>query len=474
MSYLAIHPRALLRDDLSRGRRPQALLNIPAGSKVEGLTPAEFSFLGKLTVPQPLEETLTAYAELKQLSRSAARERFFQRFIDKELVSLRESESSGPPASRQEHLHIPFTLGAPQRPARTPLHVYLELTQACNLKCFHCFSTAGGRLAVMPLELVKDLLAQMDRLGVMSLTLSGGEPTLHPGFPAILDLVAHSRMGFVLLTNATRFQDREFLDRIIYYSHHVNREMTLGISYDGISPETHDKVRGVAGSLELTRGAIEYLTQNGFSKISLQMMMCRHNLHEVEAVADWAAARGLKRLILFDLLPLGQGVNCQEHLPTPAQEQWLLATALRLQARYRDRLQIRLPHYVRHFAQILSTGREESHPHRCLAGMEEMAIRADGLAYPCSYIWNEEFCLGSVSDQTILELWQSEKMNFFRGGYTVADLRECSHCRVRLRCNIRDCRAIPIMLGDKLGPWPRCWKFNQVFQGVGDDAPRPQ
>ena len=133
-------------------------------------------------------------------------------------------------------------------------------------------------------------------------------------------------------------------------------------------------------------------------------------------------------------------------------------------------MEIRLPHYVRHFAQILSTATDESSPHRCMAGMEEMAIRADGLAYPCSYIWSEEFCLGSVHNRTILDLWQNEKMNFFRGGYTEADLHECSDCRVNRRCNIRDCRAIPIMLGNKLGPWPRCWKLNEVFHGAGEDV----
>ncbi len=64
-------------------------------------------------------------------------------------------------------------------------NVYLYITEACQLRCEHCYM--GERLdraLKMPLPQIIDTLAAWRRLGGSKLTILGGEPTLHPDYCA--------------------------------------------------------------------------------------------------------------------------------------------------------------------------------------------------------------------------------------------------------------------------------------------------
>lgn len=451
--WIALHPRTLLRDDFLEGH-PLLALNIPAGGMAEKLSREEMDLMLWLREPRLYREALARFAQAAPCPPEEAEHTFLERFGGKELVAIRsDSHCFGRPAP-QDHLCIAPPTECVSQPMRTPNHIYLEATQACNLNCIHCFSTEGGRLAQLPLETLEDLLHQMDELGVTALTLSGGEPTLHPDLPLILEKASASRMGITLLTNATLLEERDLLDRIIHLAKAVNRSLTLGTSFDAVTEELHDRIRGAAGSLRRTKGALEYLTRHGFRNISLQFMLCRHNIHEVEEVMSWAVNHGIKRVILFDLLHLGRGRSCDAFHPDPAQEEWMTARSFDLLARYGNRLEIRLSHRVRHLRDLLtSTANSYRERPTCLAGMGEFAIRADGSVHPCSYVWTEDFLLGNVRQSPLLSLWRSEKLDFFRGGYAVSELHICSRCQFKTRCHLKECRALPIMAGDRYGAY---------------------
>ena len=64
-------------------------------------------------------------------------------------------------------------------------NVYLYVTEACQLRCEHCYM--GERLdraLKMPLPQIIETLATWRRLGGSKLTILGGEPTLHPDYCA--------------------------------------------------------------------------------------------------------------------------------------------------------------------------------------------------------------------------------------------------------------------------------------------------
>jgi radical SAM protein with 4Fe4S-binding SPASM domain len=64
-----------------------------------------------------------------------------------------------------------------------PLMAWVELTRACNLRCPHCFVEAGApREVEMSTERILRLLDEWAEMGVFSVVITGGEPSIHPDF----------------------------------------------------------------------------------------------------------------------------------------------------------------------------------------------------------------------------------------------------------------------------------------------------
>ena len=84
-------------------------------------------------------------------------------------------------------------------------NVYLYITEACQLRCEHCYM--GERLdraLKMPLPQVIDTLATWRRLGGSKLTILGGEPTLHPDYCAAIR--AACQLGYEHVITTTNAQ----------------------------------------------------------------------------------------------------------------------------------------------------------------------------------------------------------------------------------------------------------------------------
>lgn len=78
-----------------------------------------------------------------------------------------------------------------------PLMAWIEITRACNLRCPHCFVEAGPpREVEMSTDRILRLLDEWAEMGVFSVVITGGEPSLHPDFLEIVRY-AHS-LGFTV------------------------------------------------------------------------------------------------------------------------------------------------------------------------------------------------------------------------------------------------------------------------------------
>ena len=65
--------------------------------------------------------------------------------------------------------------------------VEIELTEACNLKCIHCYAEAGEKLPKeLPTEEIINLIDKIAKNGSSYILLTGGEPLLHKDFFKIM------------------------------------------------------------------------------------------------------------------------------------------------------------------------------------------------------------------------------------------------------------------------------------------------
>lgn len=81
-------------------------------------------------------------------------------------------------------------------------HASIEVNDVCNIHCEACYKIKGGRqkdLAQLKAEI--DSLARLRRLG--SLTLAGGEPTIHPQLAEVIKYISQKGIRPLLLTNGS-------------------------------------------------------------------------------------------------------------------------------------------------------------------------------------------------------------------------------------------------------------------------------
>ena len=62
----------------------------------------------------------------------------------------------------------------------------IELTSKCNERCVHCYIPHKFKLYNITDELYYSTLEQLSKMNVLSVTLSGGEPMMHPHFKEFL------------------------------------------------------------------------------------------------------------------------------------------------------------------------------------------------------------------------------------------------------------------------------------------------
>jgi radical SAM protein with 4Fe4S-binding SPASM domain len=180
-------------------------------------------------------------------------------------------------------------LSALARRTGKPLGAMIEISDRCNEVCVHCYQEQGlkGEMTTDQIKSVMDELAQM---GVLMLTLSGGEATLRPDF---LELVEHARkraFAVRLYTNGltmTRELAAE-LHRLAVYS--------VEISLYSHRADVHDFITGVLRSFERTTAGIRYLAELGVNVLVKSPMMAVNDV-EMAALRAFALELGASSFV---------------------------------------------------------------------------------------------------------------------------------------------------------------------------------
>ncbi len=149
----------------------------------------------------------------------------------------------------------------------------LMLTGKCNYNCRHCFNAAenADRMAEWDYDALLDLLDQAAECGIHSITLTGGEPMLHPRFPEVVRAIYERNMVLEKLTTNGFFLRQETLD--LFRELHASPR--IKISFDGVGH--HDWMRGVPGAEKDAERAFRLCAENGFRTLA-QTQVYRGNL----------------------------------------------------------------------------------------------------------------------------------------------------------------------------------------------------
>lgn len=178
----------------------------------------------------------------------------------------------------------------------------LMLTGKCNYNCRHCFNAAenADRMAEWRYGDVLDLLDQAADCGFHGITLTGGEPMLHPHFLDIVHGIYQRGMVLEKLTTNGYFITEEVLDEFA----RLRCRPQIKISFDGVGH--HDWMRGARGIEARTLEAFALCHDKGFRTFA-QVQAFRGNL---DALPE--TLRVLE----------GIGVDCARIIRTIPLERW--------------------------------------------------------------------------------------------------------------------------------------------------------
>jgi 7,8-dihydro-6-hydroxymethylpterin dimethyltransferase len=197
------------------------------------------------------------------------------------------------------HYGCPYDCGlCPDHEQHSCLTI-VEVTDRCNLTCPTCYAESGpsqGRHRTLA-EVERMLDAVVANEGQPDVVqLSGGEPTLHPDFFAILDAAKQRPIRHLMLnTNGLRIaKDEDFVARLASYQ----PDFEIYLQFDSLDEAPLRSLRGV--DLRSTRlRALEHLNRHQLSTTLVVTLQKGLNDHEVGRIIDFALQQPCVRGVTF-------------------------------------------------------------------------------------------------------------------------------------------------------------------------------
>ncbi len=193
--------------------------------------------------------------------------------------------------------------------------IAFHITDRCQLDCQHCLRDPAQKPRDADVALFERVLDQAKAAYASShVSLTGGEPTLHPRLDALVDAIVARGFDFHLVTNGKRFP--EFLAMLDARPERLAALSGLNFSVDGATEATHDRIRG-AGSYRDVIAAVALSHMRGL-KVSMNFTINALNEHEIEAFALGAAKLGANRVQFNVLQATGTMHDAELGLPLRA------------------------------------------------------------------------------------------------------------------------------------------------------------
>ncbi len=344
---------------------------------------------------------------------------------------------------------------------RTPRSVDLAITHRCNLQCKYCshFTSAGDVDQDVPKEQWLQFFEELNRCGVMNLTLGGGEPFLREDLRELIEGIVCNRMRFTILSNGTLITDE-----MASFLASTGRCDGVQVSIDGSVPTTHDACRG-EGNFLRAMGGIKTLRRHGVP-VPVRVTIHRNNVGDLEGVA---------KLLLEEIGLPGFSTNSAAHMGlcrknaeqvqlTVKDRALAMETLLRLTGKYNGRISADAGPLAegKNWLEMEQARREgkERMPGRgyltsCGGPLSKMAVRADGVMVPCNQI--SHMTLGRMNTDDLKEVWQGHpelKRLRERRNIPLAHFAFCTGCSYINYC-AGNCPALAYtIVGDVNHPSP--------------------
>ncbi|MGD0584852.1 MAG: radical SAM protein [Oryzomonas sp.] len=326
---------------------------------------------------------------------------------------------------------------------RPPKTLTVAITPDCNLSCAHCWVEAGKapKSSHVPEWSLLNIIRYFADLGGEGICFTGGEPLRHPGWLRVMQFADTVGIGEITLqTNGILITDRQVKQlRLSGLS-----RLTIKISLDGATADTHDKVRG-HGAFAATMKGLGRLVQGGLAhNISVHFTEMRHNLEEFPDLLELAERMGFSSVTAGTLVPCRRAAG-SDALAPPDCDQYM-----RLIDRYNnDQLFRKRYDSFGSMAALIWRKGDTRRTEGCTF-VEHPYLTPDGRLYPCLMFHNDDFSVTGVYEKG-LEAALTE------GSRLWSSLQHISRTRLASLPECRDCAGSAACAGGCMGrAWSGC------------------
>ena len=316
-------------------------------------------------------------------------------------------------------------------PQLTNLHI--EITSRCNERCVHCYIPNDNKVNNIEPSLFYDILEQCNDMKLLHLTLSGGEPMLHPNFCDFLRKCKEYDFSINILTNLTLLNDDIISE--------MKRNSLLGVqvSLYSMNSDIHDEITQMKGSFEKTKNAILKLIENNIPmQISCPIM--KQNKNNYNDVKEWAKKYNIHVGDDYTIIAKYDHTtqNLSNRLSIDEVEE-LINNIVDTDIKYVEKMKKEIE-------------RKKNTPYDdyvCSVCNSSICITESGNVYPCAG-WQDNV-VGDVKETSLKDIWEnSEKVKYLRE-VKKQDFPKCIQCLEKdycTMCMVRNANEDP--MGDPL------------------------
>ena len=285
--------------------------------------------------------------------------------------------------------------------------IAFEITQRCPHKCVFCSSSSqADSYWQMPETALFGVLESARKLGTDVLSISGGEPTLHPALPSFLNKASAQGIACRLYscgsTNSEDGHRVSLTDEQLRVVRDTGTKLILNVpTSDGL---LYNKLTN--GELSLLENTIEKAVEHGVD-VEAHCVPMKVNAGSLKNTLSWLVQRGVLKVSFLRFVPQGRAADIQSSLLLPHPELISLCEELKSLAQ-------KLPELSLRFGLPLKF---QEHPTPCHGGHTKVLIRYDGTVFGCEAykgLGDSKYSLGCILDTDLHNIWgssQHQKVN---------------------------------------------------------------
>lgn len=297
--------------------------------------------------------------------------------------------------------------------------VWLELTHRCNLRCLHCYASAGeGGGSDMSTDVWLDVMSQLTELGCEHLQLTGGEPFSRLDFWQIAEAALGVGAETEIFSNLTLCSTDD-LDR-------CKDRVSVATTILGPNPDVHERITQIRGSFAKTVSAIKHLVSIQVP-VRVSMIVMAQNEAHVDSTLAFIESLGVSRYGTDNMRFIGRGAENRTYSSTPTGNKLPQVTTSPDRFFYNQAFNSCWGH--------------------------KLTIRPDGTVAPC--IFARDINMGNVlSERLDAMIAKKAVQDVWR--LTLDHVAICQDCEFRYACH--DCRPLAISeSADLFARAPRCF-----------------